>query len=49
MALRWQFWQRFSAVGFGGIGAAWNDFASFKDITTVSTGGIGFRYKIAQR
>ncbi len=21
--LRWQFWERFSLVGFGGIGSAW--------------------------
>ena len=47
--LRWQFWRRFSAVAFGGIGAAWNDFARFQDITTVPTGGVGFGYEIARK
>jgi hemolysin activation/secretion protein len=46
--LRWQFWRRFSAVAFGGFGAAWNDFARFKAVTTVPTGGVGFRYEIAR-
>lgn len=46
--LRWQFWRRFSAVAFGGFGAAWNDFARFKNVTTVPTGGVGFRYEIAR-
>ena len=27
--LRWQFWKRFSLVGFVGGGAAWNDFERF--------------------
>ena len=47
--LRWQFWKRFSAVGFGGFGAAWNDFARFKNTVTVPAGGVGFRYEIARR
>jgi hypothetical protein len=47
--LRWQFWRRFSAVAFGGFGAAWNDFARFKAVTTVPTGGVGFRYEIARK
>ena len=47
--LRWQFWQRFSAVGFGGFGAAWNDFLRFQNILTVPTGGVGLRYEIARR
>ena len=29
--LRWQFWKRFSLVGFAGGGAAWNDFERFDD------------------
>jgi hypothetical protein len=47
--LRWQFWRRFSAVAFGGFGAAWTDFGRFKHVTTVPTGGVGFRYEIARK
>ena len=47
--LRWQFWRRFSAVAFGGFGAAWNDFLRFKSVATVPTGGVGFRYEIARK
>ena len=47
--LRWQFWRRFSVVAFGGFGAAWNDFARFKAVTTVPTGGVGLRYEIARK
>jgi hypothetical protein len=46
---RWQFWKRFSLVGFAGTGAAWNDLESFDDTLTVVTGGTGFRYEIARR
>ena len=47
--VRWQFWKRFSLVGFAGSGATWNDFESFDDTNTVVTGGTGFRYEIARR
>jgi hypothetical protein len=51
--LRWQFWKRFSLVGFAGTGAAWNDLdgflESFEDAQTVTTGGGGFRYELARR
>lgn len=47
--LRWQFWQRFSIVGFGGWGAAWNDFARVDSRITVTSGGVGFRYELASR
>ena len=47
--LRWQFWKRFSLVGFVGAGAAWNDFARFHSTQTVVTGGTGFRYEIARK
>ena len=47
--LRWQFWQRFSLVGFGGWGAAWNDFAHMNNRTIVTSGGVGFRYELAKR
>ena len=38
-----------ASVAFGGFGAAWNDFARFKAVTTVPTGGVGFRYEIASK
>jgi len=47
--LRWQFWKRFSVVGFVGGGAAWNDFERFESAQTVVTGGGGFRYEVARR
>jgi hypothetical protein len=47
--LRWQFWQRFSLVGFGGWGAAWNDSWRLDNKITVTSGGVGFRYEIAKR
>jgi outer membrane protein assembly factor BamA len=47
--LRWQFWQRFSAVGFTGIGAAWNDFERLHNRQSIVTGGVGFRYEIARK
>jgi outer membrane protein assembly factor BamA len=47
--LRWQFWKRFSLVGFAGTGGAWNDFERFDNSVTVVTGGTGFRYEIARK
>ena len=47
--LRWQFVGRWSLVGFGGAGAAWNDFGWKNDTTTVFSGGGGFRYELARR
>jgi hypothetical protein len=47
--LRWQFWKRFSLVGFGGGGAAWNDFERFDNPLTVVAGGAGFRYEVARK
>jgi len=47
--LRWQFWKRFSLVGFVGWGAAWNAFESFEDQQSLTTGGGGFRYELARR
>jgi hypothetical protein len=47
--LRWDFVKRWSIVGFGGIGKAfdnWNDFGSVQSV--VSYGG-GFRYLIARK
>jgi outer membrane protein assembly factor BamA len=47
--LRWQFWARFSLVGFVGTGAVWNDFERFHNTQTIVTGGVGFRYELARR
>ena len=46
--IRWQFWKRFSVVGFVGTGAAWNDLERFQSTQTAVTGGTGFRYEIAR-
>ena len=47
--LRWQFWQRFSLVGFAGAGSSWNDFEHFEKKQNVTTGGFGFRYELARK
>lgn len=47
--LRWQFFGRFSLVGFGGGGAVWNDFARVENVTPAATGGVGFRYELARK
>jgi len=48
--LRWQFWGRWSLVGFAGVGTAWNQGDGFggRASETVVTGGGGFRYEIAR-
>lgn len=46
--IRWLFWKRFSAVGFVGVGAAWNDFEEFNRVQEIVTGGAGFRYELAR-
>jgi hypothetical protein len=47
--LRWQFWKRFSAVGFAGVGSAWTELEQFESSNTVAAGGAGFRYELARR
>jgi hypothetical protein len=47
--LRWQFWKRFSLVGFAGDGAAWTEFDRFEKTFNVVTGGGGFRYELARK
>lgn len=47
--LRWQFWKRFSLVGFAGAGEAWNNFEHFDNSQVVITGGTGFRYEVARK
>jgi outer membrane protein assembly factor BamA len=46
--LRWQFWKRFSVVGFVGGGAAWNQLEQVDGTLTIVTGGAGFRYELAR-
>ena len=46
--LRWQFWQRFSLIGFGGVGAAWTDVEQLDSTQVIYTGGGGFRYELAR-
>ncbi len=46
--LRWQFWKRFSLIGFAGYGGAWNDFERLDNSQTVFSGGTGFRYELAR-
>ena len=47
--VRWQFWKRFSAVGFVGTGAAWTGFEQLDKVNTAVAGGGGFRYELARR
>ena len=50
LELRWQCWRRFSLVGFGGFGAAWNNAnRPAEGGRTIGTGGGGFRYELARR
>jgi hypothetical protein len=46
--LRWQFYKRFSLVGFTGVGGAWNDFEAIESARSVLSGGAGFRYELAR-
>lgn len=47
--LRWQFWRRFSLVGFFGAGEAWNGFFDADRVQSVVSGGTGFRYELARK
>lgn len=52
--LRWQLWNRFSVLGFAGVGKAWSQAESrFEgkgdDSEHVPAGGFGFRYEIARK
>jgi len=47
--VRWQFWKRFSMVGFGGYAQVWNDAEGVERKVAVSTGGFGFRYELARK
>lgn len=47
--LRWRFHPRWSVVGFGGVGVAWNDFEEFESQQEAASGGFGFRYLVARK
>jgi hypothetical protein len=47
--LRWQFWKRFSLIGFAGVGATWNETRNSTAAQDVATAGLGFRYEIARK
>ena len=47
--LRWQFWKRFSLVGFGGAGQTWAGSADEDRSDQVTAGGAGFRYELARK
>lgn len=46
--LRWQFWKRFSLVGFAGVGATYSDVERLDTDQRITTGGGGFRYEVAR-
>jgi hypothetical protein len=46
--LRWQFWKRFSVVGFAGTGATWAGSGGVERSKHVAAGGGGLRYEIAR-
>lgn len=45
--LRWQFWNRFSLVGFAGVGSVGKSLMDLDE--AVVAGGAGFRYELARR
>lgn len=47
--LRWQFWQRFSVLGFVGAGSAVDEVRQLMHTSTVVAGGAGLRYELARK
>lgn len=47
--LRWQFTERWSVLGFGGIGSTWSEGALLSRNDTTWTGGVGLRYLLARK
>ena len=47
--VRWQFWRRFSVLGFAGTGATRNGDSRNRAEQNATTGGFGFRYEIARK
>ena len=46
---RWQFWKRWSVVGFVGKGFTWSDVPRLETDDNIVTFGTGFRYLIARK
>ncbi|MEJ1239547.1 hypothetical protein WBG78_15530 [Chryseolinea sp. T2] len=47
--VRWDIVSRWSVVGFGGAGKAYDSWGEFKNASWVGSGGGGFRYLIARK
>jgi hypothetical protein len=47
--VRWQFFGRWSLVGFGGAGTVRTERDAFSAAQNVASGGVGFRYELARR
>lgn len=47
--LRWQIHERWSLLGFSGVGTSWNDNKYLQSSTDAFSGGTGFRYLISRR
>ncbi|KXB32376.1 hypothetical protein AT959_01390 [Dechloromonas denitrificans] len=47
--LRWQFWQRFSLLGFVGAGSAVDEIRQLTQTSNVVAGGAGLRYELARK
>jgi len=47
--VRWQFWERFSLVGFAGAGWAAESIRELTRTEGVAAGGVGMRYEIARK
>ncbi|MCX9155579.1 hypothetical protein OPU71_05515 [Niveibacterium sp. 24ML] len=46
---RWQFYGRWSLIGFGGAGATRTSLAATSTAKNVTSGGVGFRYELARK
>jgi len=46
---RWQFWKRWSVVGFVGKGFTWSNIRRFQTDDNIVTFGTGFRYLMARK
>lgn len=46
---RWDFYNRWSCVGFGGVAKAYDSWSTIKDANLVYSGGAGIRYLIVRR
>jgi len=46
---RWQFYGRWSLIGFGGAGATRTSVAASSTTKNVTSGGVGFRYELARK